>query len=162
MMTERGARRSIAVKTAVGIAVVGNAVIFGTDVFSALVLRPAASDAADSSVADLIGRVHHYGDRRLPLPGVTATVAAAGTAVLAQTAATRSAATTSTLALGGWLAIYLGISAPINKELRAAAASHTVPPDIRDLQQRWDAVIWPRAALQGLSLAGLLAVLTRK
>ena len=65
-------------------------------------------------------------------------------------------------ALLAWLAIYRRISAPINKQLRAAAANHTVPPDTRALQQRWDSVIWTRAALQSLALAGLLtAVLTR-
>jgi hypothetical protein len=52
------------------VAVATTALIYGTDLFCALVLRPAAAGAADSSVADLLGRVHEYGDRRLPAPGV--------------------------------------------------------------------------------------------
>ncbi len=60
------------------------------------------------------------------------------------------------MALLAWLAIYPRISAPINKQLRAAAASHTVPADTRILQQRWDSVIWTRAALQAVALTGLL------
>jgi hypothetical protein len=52
-------------------------IIYGTDVFCALVLRPAATAAAPSSVADLVGRAHHYGDRRLPVPGMASLLAAA-------------------------------------------------------------------------------------
>ncbi|HEY3941106.1 MAG TPA: hypothetical protein VGL60_01365 [Acidimicrobiales bacterium] len=55
-----------------GVALVGigaTAVVYGTDVFRAGAL-PAATDATDASVADLIGRVHHYADRRLWLPGI--------------------------------------------------------------------------------------------
>ena len=50
------------------VAILTTALIYGTDLFSALVVRPAAAGAADSSVADLLGRVHEYGDRRLPAP----------------------------------------------------------------------------------------------
>ena len=58
-----------------------------------------------------------------------------------------------------WLVSYLRISAPINKRLRAAAASHTVPADTKNLQQRWDSVIWARATLQAIALAGLLTII---
>jgi hypothetical protein len=141
----------------VGIA--GTAIIYGTDVFSALVLRPAASQATDSSIADLIGRIHQYGDQRLPVPGVAAIIAAALATGFARSTTTRAAAGTALLALAIWLAIYLGISAPVNRRLRAAASSHTVPSDTRALQQRWDSVIWFRAGLQTIALAGLLIVL---
>jgi hypothetical protein len=147
---------------AAGVAVAESGVIYGTDVFSALVLRPAAADASDSSVADLIGRIHHYGDKRLPLPGVTGALATVVSAVLADAKATRVAAVTAALAQATWLGIYLRISAPINRELRDAATSHAVPSNTRTLQQRWDAVIWPRAALQVVALAGLLIVLIRR
>ena len=59
---------TIATATADGTAVVGilsAAVIYGTDLFCALIVRPAASGAAYASIADLIGRIHEYGDRRL-------------------------------------------------------------------------------------------------
>jgi hypothetical protein len=112
----------------VGIA--GTGIIYGTDGFSALVLRPAASQASDSSVADLIGRIHHYGDQRLPVPGVAAIVAAALATGFAMSSTTRAAAGTALLALAIWLAIYLAVSAPVNKRLRAAAPpiqSHPIP-----------------------------------
>jgi hypothetical protein len=40
------------------------AIIYGTDIFSALVLRPAALGAAEASVADLLGRVRATPTRR--------------------------------------------------------------------------------------------------
>jgi hypothetical protein len=58
-----------------------------------------------------------------------------------------------------WLRIYILTRARYNKRLRAAAADHTTPPDTRALQQRWDSVIWTRAVLQAIALAGLLTIL---
>jgi len=143
------------------VAILSGAVIYGTDVFCALVVRPAAAGAADASIADLIGRVHEYGDRRLPLPGVVAILATALSGVTAPDNAARMIGAIAFLALLAWLAIYLRISAPINAKLRAAAASGSVPSDTSELQHRWDRVIWPRAALQGVALASLLLMLAR-
>ncbi|TDW24482.1 DUF1772 domain-containing protein [Kribbella kalugense] len=144
------------------VAIATAAIIYGTDVFAALILRPAAAGAADASVADLIGRVHEYGDRRLPIPGAISVIATAIVVVTTDQTTARIAGSIALVALLVWLAIYGRISAPINKQLRAAAAGHTVPPETRALQERWDSVIWPRAALQTIALAGLLAaVLTR-
>jgi hypothetical protein len=76
------------------IAIATAAVIYGTDIFSALVLRPAVVGAADASVADLIGRIHEYGDRRLPAPGAVSIIAAAfATAVSGNTTAHIAGAT---------------------------------------------------------------------
>ncbi|KLL11647.1 MULTISPECIES: DUF1772 domain-containing protein [Protofrankia] len=141
------------------VAVAAAAIIYGTDVFSALVLRPAAVDAADASVADLLGRVHEYGDRRLPVPGAVSVLAAALATVASDTNPARIGGATALAALLAWLAIYVRVSAPINRRLRAAAANHTVPADTRALQQRWDSVIWTRAALQSIALAGLLVII---
>ena len=59
-------------------------IIYGTDAFCALVQRPALAQLDDATMAAAMGRVHQYGDRRLPAPGIigilaalTATVAAA-------------------------------------------------------------------------------------
>jgi uncharacterized membrane protein len=134
------------------------AIIYGTDFFCALVLRPAAAAAAEASVADLIGHVHEYGDRRLPFPGVVSVIAAAlVTALGGEHPLTRIAGAIALVALLSWLAIYARVSAPINRRLRAAASANTVPPDTRSLQDRWDRVIWARASLQAIAVAGLLA-----
>jgi len=148
--------------TAPLVAVLSAAIIYGTDVFCALVLRPAARGASDASVADLLGRVHEYGDRRLPLPGVLAIIATALSTAIVDSAPAHIGGAVALTALLLWLVLYLRISAPINRRLRAAAAAHIVPPDTRRLQQRWDSVIWFRALLQTIALAGLLTiVLTR-
>lgn len=144
------------------VAIFSAAIIYGTDLFCALIVRPAASGAADASVADLLGKVHEYGDRRLPVPGVVSIIATGFATVIVDSIPERIGAATALVALLGWLAIYLRISAPINKVLRAAAASHTVPADTRNLQQGWDSVIWPRALLQTVALAGLLTIIVTR
>lgn len=147
---------------AIAITVVGilsTAIIYGTDLFCALIVRPAAGGAADASIADLIGRIHEYGDRRLPVPGVVSIIATALAVALSDGTSARISAAIALVALLAWLAIYLRVSAPINKRLRAAAASRTVPADTKELQQRWDRVIWLRTALQTIALVGLLSVI---
>jgi len=51
-------------------------IIYGTDVFSAIVLRPALALADDQTLVSIRGRVHDFGDRRLRVPGVAGLVAA--------------------------------------------------------------------------------------
>ena len=70
-----------------------------------------------------------------------------------------AAASTAATALLIWLAIYTTINAPINKQLTQAAQEGRVPPNARDLQTRWDSVIYLRAALQGIAVAGLCVTL---
>jgi len=51
-------------------------IIYGTDVLSAIVLRPALALAGDQTLVSIRGRVHDFGDRRLRVPGVAGLVAA--------------------------------------------------------------------------------------
>jgi hypothetical protein len=109
-----------------------------------------------------MGRVHEYGDRRLPLPGalgITAAALAAVTAAIAGDAAAVATAATAVAAQAVWLIIYVRISAPINRTLTAAAKAGYVPADARSLQRRWDAVITARAILQAAAAAALCAAL---
>ena len=143
-------------------ALMAGAVIYGTDVFCAVVQRPALARVDDRTLASMMGRVHQYGDRRLPVPGVLSVIAAALAAVTAGTAGRAAAAATAGAAVAAlvvWLIIYLRISAPVNRTLTAAAASGQVPPGARSLQRRWDSVITARAILQAAALAGLCAAL---
>src|ERR1700739_5112049 len=68
------------------IAALGTAVVYGTDVFCAIVLRPALASVDDRALVAVTGSVHRYGDRRMPVPGVLGFFAAAATAVLATVA----------------------------------------------------------------------------
>jgi hypothetical protein len=137
-------------------------IIYGTDALGALVGRPAWNKVDDRTLVMATGFMHYYGDRRFPIPGilsVAATVLTAVTSAISGHWPATAAASTATAALLTWLAIYTTINAPINKQLTQAAHEGRVPPNARDLQTRWDSVIYLRAALQGVAVAGLCLTL---
>jgi len=137
-------------------------IIYGTDVFSAIVLRPALALVDDRTLVSAMGRVHDFGDRRLRMPGVAGIgTAIAGTAVVAWAGhlGATIAGTIAVLALASWLIIYARISAPINSRLTAASQREEIPSDARLLQQRWDRVITPRSGLQMVAILALCTVL---
>jgi Domain of unknown function (DUF1772) len=144
------------------IAVLGTAVVYGTDVFCAMVQRPALAAIDDRALVAVMGNVHRYGDRRMPLPGVVGMVAAAASAALAAATgnwAEAAPAATALALLVVWLVLYTRISKPINQQLTAAAANLDTPPDARALQGRWDRIINARAIIQGLAVASLCVTL---
>ena len=65
------------------IAVVSTGVVYGTDVFCALVQRPALARVDDATLTSVMGNVHRFGDRRLPVPGILGVIASAAAFVLA-------------------------------------------------------------------------------
>ena len=145
------------------IAVLGTSVVFGTDVFCAIVQRPALAAVDDRALVAVMGNVHRYGDRRMPVPGVVGMVAAAASAALAAFAGRWAAAASAAVALSlllAWLVVYARISAPINRQLVAAARGRDVPSNVRALQNNWDRVINARAMLQGLAVTALCLSLT--
>jgi len=62
-------------------AIMAAGIIYGTDVFCPIVQRPALTRLDDATVAAVMGRVHQYGDRRLPIPGAIGILAAVITTV---------------------------------------------------------------------------------
>jgi hypothetical protein len=140
------------------IAVVGTGVVYGTDVFCALVQRPALARVDDATLTAVMGNVHRVGDRRLPVPGILGIIASAAASVLAALAGRPVASATAGAALAllvVWVLLYLRVSAPINRALTAAADRHETPASARTLQHDWDRIIVPRAVLQGLAIAAL-------
>src|SRR5712691_5560938 len=141
------------------IAVLSTEVIYGTDAFCALVQRPALAGVDDATLTAVMGNVHRFGDRRLPVPGILGIIASAAATVLAALAGRPVASATAGAALAllvAWLLLYLRVSAPINRALTAAAADkHQTPSNARALQRDWDRIIVPRAVLQGLAIAAL-------
>src|ERR1700741_2962850 len=106
------------------IAVLGTAVVYGTDVFCAIVLRPALASVDDDALVAVTGSVHRYGDRRMPVPGGLGVLSTAVTAELATVAthwAQAIAAGAALVLLLVWLVLYTRVSAPINRQLTAAA-----------------------------------------
>jgi hypothetical protein len=139
-------------------ALVGTGVVYGTDVFCALVQRPALASVDDATLTAVMGTVHRFADRRMPAPGILGVVAAAAAAGLAAAADRTAASATAAAAfllLVAWVVLYLRISAPINRTLTAAADAHETPPNARALQRDWDRIIVPRAVLQGLAVVAL-------
>jgi hypothetical protein len=133
-------------------------VVYGTDVFCALVQRPALARVDDEALTTVMGNVHRYGDRRMPAPGILGVIAAAVASAIAAVAghpAQSATAGVAVLLLVGWVVLYLRISAPINRTLTAAADAHETPANARALQRDWDRIIVPRAVLQGLAIAAL-------
>ena len=150
------------VHTAALIAVLGTAVVYGTDVFCAMVQRPALAAVDDRALVAVMGNVHRYGDRRMPLPGVVGIFATATSAVLAAAAGNWAEALPAATALAlllVWIVLYVRISAPINRQLPAAATTCDLPPDARTLQGNWDRIINARAIIQGLAVAALCVTL---
>jgi Domain of unknown function (DUF1772) len=144
------------------IAVLGTAVVYGTDVFCAMVQRPALARVDDAALLAVMGNIHRYGDRRMPVPGVLGMVAAAVSAAFAAASGRWAQAGAAGVAVGlllVWLVLYLRVSKPINQQL-TAAADHVEPAtDARALQRNWDKVITIRATLQGLAVAALCLAL---
>jgi hypothetical protein len=144
------------------IAVLGTAVVYGTDVFCAIVLRPALASIDDEALVAVMGSAHRYGDRRMPVPGVLGVAATAIAAVLAAVAGNGAQAIAAGVALVlllFWLLLYTRVSAPINRQLTAAADGAQPLPNGRVLQAKWDRIIGARAMLQGLAVTALCLVL---
>ncbi|MFZ0228686.1 MAG: DUF1772 domain-containing protein [Mycobacterium sp.] len=144
------------------IAVLGTAVVYGTDVFCAMVQRPALAHVDDRALVAVMGNVHFYGDRRMPVPGVLGMAAAAISAALAAASGHWAQAIAAGVAVGllaVWLGLYLRVSAPINRRLTAAADQSEPPVNARALQHNWDRIITIRAVLQGLAVTALCAAL---
>ena len=153
----------LVIRAAALIAVLATAAVFGTDVFCAIVLRPALALVDNRALVAVMGSVHRYGDRRMPVPGVLGLLATATTAVLATVAAHWAQAIVAGAALFLlliWIVLYAQLSAPINRQLTVAADTGQLLPNGTTLQAKWDRVIGPRAMLQGFALAALCVVLT--
>ncbi|MDQ4213544.1 DUF1772 domain-containing protein [Microbacterium capsulatum] len=153
---------SIAIIAAAIGAIAAIAVIFGTDVVTAVVLRAVYAEVDERTLVQVVGRGHYYGDRRLPIVGIAGVVLTAATAALSAfwgSAAATVLAVAALAALLAWLVLFGRISKPINTTLTAAALAGTVPGDARALQDRWESILPARATLQGLALVLLCVAL---
>jgi hypothetical protein len=148
----------LAAHIAAFVAVMTTGIVYGTDVFCALVQRPALARVDDAALAAVMGNVHRVADQRMPVPGILGLAGSAAACLLAAVAGRSVASAAAGLALVllvMWLLLYVRISAPINRTLAAAAAEQTTPSNARALQHDWDRIITPRAILQGLAVAAL-------
>ncbi|RZK54165.1 MAG: DUF1772 domain-containing protein [Hymenobacter sp.] len=144
----------------VALALLSSGVVYGVDVFFALVARPALRRADEASLTQVLGHLHAVADARMPLFGVTALLSTGGLCWVAGGWATLSGRL-ALLALAGLLtqlAAYVRVAQPVNKRQTAAALQRQTPPDARALQDRWDSVIGLRAAALTVAVAALIGV----
>jgi hypothetical protein len=145
-----------------GLAILANGVIYGTDVFGAIVLRPAIAAVDDRTLTQLLGHIHRIADQRLrniTVVGLFISVATAAVAAASGHWVSAAGGALAALAVIIFIGVYNRVSKPVNTMLTAAALADRVPRDARQLQARWDSVINARAALQTLALAALCVAL---
>ena len=145
-----------------GVAILANAVIYGTDVFGAIVLRPAIAAVDDRTLTQLLGHIHRIADVRLRNITVVGLITAIATAAVAAASGhwvSAAAGALATLAVIIFIAVYNRVSKPVNTVPTTAALADQVPRDARQLQARWDSVINARVALQTIALAALCVAL---
>lgn len=144
------------------VAVLANAIVYGTDVSVAMITRSVYRKLDDATVTISAGWGHYYGDRRMPVVGAGGVVAAVLTLLIALLAGQIGAAVAAGItvaALAAWLAFYVRIAKPINSQQTAAAQSGIIPADARALQDKWDSILKYRVTLQFIAIAGLCAAL---
>ncbi|RYU14809.1 hypothetical protein [Nocardioides iriomotensis] len=64
------------IESLAGLAILANAVVYGTDVFGAIVLRPAIAAVDDRTLTQSLGHIHRVADRRFPVIGASGLIAA--------------------------------------------------------------------------------------
>ena len=142
-----------------GAAIVATAVVFGADVFFALVGKKAAAKSKDASIADLTAHFHEVADARMPVIGITAIVTTLLQIVFAGvTTLQGQLAVVALAALLIHLAIYFTISKPVNEVMVEGIKFGRIVSNIRQLQQRWDRVIVLRALLLLVAITGLMMI----
>lgn len=135
-------------------AILAVGVVYGTDVFFAVAARPALGPVSEASLTEVMGRLHEYADRRMPVFGALGMACTLGLAAVAPSLY----AGVAFGALLIHLALYVRVSKPVNAALTAAADRGVSLTDARQLQRRWDSVIVPRALLLSLALLCLALI----
>ncbi len=142
-----------------GTAIVATAVVFGTDVFFALIAKKALAKSKDTSVGDIMGRLHEVADVRMPIIGFTAIISTLLQVIVAGFHSVQGQlALLSLSALLTHLVIYLAFAKPVNNILVEAVKSGRLADNARDLQRRWDRVINLRAALLLIAIICLIMI----
>ncbi|WP_425145480.1 hypothetical protein [Deinococcus sp.] len=139
------------------LALLSAGVVYGTDVFFAVVGRAALRGVSDAALTETMGRLHQVGDARMPIFGATALISALALVFTARPGSAASLFALLALAgLGTQLAAYLRVAQPINRQQTAAAQRGVTPPNARELQQRWDSVLPLRALGMTAAVLGLI------
>jgi Domain of unknown function (DUF1772) len=139
------------------VAVLSAGVVYGTDVFFAVVGRPALKRTSEAGLTEVMGRLHEVGDARMPIFGATALISTLALVFTTGMGSPSSLFALLALAgLGTQLGAYLRVARAVNIEQTMAAQHGVTPPNARKLQQGWDSVITLRAVGTLIGVASLL------
>jgi uncharacterized membrane protein len=139
------------------VAVLSTGVVYGVDVFFAMVGQRALAESDDASIAGVMGRFHQVADARMPIFGVTGLLATILLATLSPIGTLASWLMFTAIAgLLVQLSLYLTVAKPINTAMTGAVQRKEVLTNIRELQNRWDSVIGVRAIAMTLAVGCLV------
>jgi hypothetical protein len=139
------------------VAVLSTGVVYGVDVFFAVIGQRALTESSDAAIADVMGHLHQVADARMPIFGVTGLLATIAFAIVSPIGT--PAHWLALGAIAGWLvqlSLYLVVAKPINTKMTKAAQRKEVLSNIRELQNRWDSVIVARAMAMTLAVGCLI------
>jgi hypothetical protein len=140
------------------LAILSTGVVYGVDIFFAVIGRRALAQSSDAAIADVMGHLHEVADARMPVFGITGMLATLAFAIVVQLGTTSSWLALIGLAgLLTQLALYLSVAKPVNTKMTKAIQQGQILADIRDLQNRWDSVIISRALAMTLAVTCLTA-----
>lgn len=142
------------------LAILTTGVVYGTDVFHAIVVKKAATLSSDQAIADQIGHTHLIADKRMPIIGATGILSSLILTSINYNTDIAIFFASALVALISHVTVYIKIAKPINDRMSQAALEKLTPTDIRQLQQRWDSVIVYRAALLTIAMIALTAGLS--
>ena len=142
-----------------GIAIICTAVVFGTDVFFAVIGKKSVMKSKETSIADVFGHFHEIADTRMPFFGASAILATILQIVLYGIHSIPGIL--SAVAFAGMMSqllIYIFISKPINVTMVESVKYGRVLNNVRVLQERWDKVILWRALSLLLAIICLVMI----
>jgi hypothetical protein len=137
---------------------ISTAVIFGTDTFFLTIGRPALRSAAESAATEVMGFIHFFGDRRMPIWGCLA-ILSNFLLVLFSRSGHRAFYLLSLSMLILFAVIYDRLSKPINRLQTEAAKTGRRLGNARGLQASWDRSLVIRFPLLVVSLFAQFAAL---
>ena len=130
---------------------ISTAVIFGTDMFFLTVGRPALRSAAESAATEVMGFIHLFGDRRMPIWGIAAMLSNL-LLTLFSASGYRAFYLFSLSMLILFVVIHNRFSKPINRLQTAAAKTGGRLDGARVLQASWDRSLTMRVPLLAASM----------
>jgi hypothetical protein len=141
------------------LAVLCTGVVYGVDVFFAVIGRRALAESDDAAIADVIGRLHQVADARMPIFGALGLLATISLATVSPLGTLASWLTLIAIAsLLVQLSLYLTVAKPINIKMTEAVQRKEVLANIRELQHRWDSIIVARAIAMTVAMSCLVTV----